>query len=183
MSDKPVRFWSWYFRGTKHSRSGFADTFLTIATSICLILSIVLTCFANVTETHDLAKTMVRSMIGIFIGVSFTGAAFALSLISSEEIQEIISKSKKTKEDYIFGIQSASLLLLLSIVILTIIAAKIYPEPFMYSEIFYRFLVFFVFFRGLWECWIVINLSIGLMHLKIIFTNNKKQTESNKQEP
>ena len=175
MSNKKVGFWSWYFCGNDVSRSGLAEDFLSVSTLICFILAIVLACFASTTNTSELAKIMVQSMIGIFIGVSFTGSAFALTLISSDEIQELIDNSEENNiEKYIFGIQSASLLLLLSIFILTVIAADFFPNSFQYATIFYLFLIFFVFFRGLLECWELINFSIELIYLKIMYKNIKK---------
>lgn len=158
------RFWTWFFRGSEKSKPGLIDLFWSISTMFCVLAAATLSYFAQRMEFYELARYAIFPLTGVFIGVSFAGASFAFSKLQSDSVRELISRDKKGIEYYVFGYQSAVLLLLISVVYCALGAMEIFS-----------FVLFFLLGMSIVQCWRVINLCASLAHLQFLVWQQKRK--------
>lgn len=162
------RFWGWFFRGSEKSKSGLIDLLWSISTMFCVLTAAMLSYVARHMEFYELARAAIFPLTGIFIGVSFTGASFALSKLQSDSIRELISRDKGEIEYFVFGFQSAVLLLLISVVYCALGVMGIFssaPCAWQYSL---TFALFFLLGMSVVQCWKVVNFCVSLAHLQFL---------------
>lgn len=168
-------FWGWFFRRSETSRSGLIDLFCGFSTLFCVLVAVLLSYFARCMEFYELARYAIFPLTGVFIGVSFSGASFALSELQSDNIRKLIFRERKGIEYYVFGYQSAALLLLISVGYCALGAMKIFSfVPFNWQHLL-TFVLFFLLGMSVVQCWKVINFCVSLAHLQFLVWKRGKE--------
>lgn len=169
------KFWNWFFRRSEASRSGLIDLFWSPSTLFCVLVAALLSYFAQYMEFYELARYSVFPLTGVFIGVSFTGASFALSKLQSDNIRKLIFREKKGIEYYVFGYQSAVLLLLISVVYCALGAMKIFSFVPCDWQHLLTFALFLLLGMSVVQCWKVVNFCVSLAHLQFLVGKREKE--------
>ena len=116
MSEKLLTFWMWFLRGSG-SKPGYRrviNSWLIFHFIIGLIVN-----FVILLNVSDVAKSALLPMLAVFIGLTFSWAGNAHSLLQSSEIIEKANENPGGIYEYVYTFQLCILIMLITIALWT----------------------------------------------------------------
>ena len=173
---KPTTFWIWFFRGATASRSGLFDIVVSWANLWCALAAACLAYFTRDSDPRELAEIVMIPLVASIIGVAFSGSVSCLSIIQTRKsIRWLILHSGKRIEYYVFGFQSAMLILLGVIVYCVLVRMGIFASAWHCADDFVRFFLFFFLGVAIVQLWRIVNFSAALTHWEFLLWLNKNE--------
>ena len=173
---KHLRFWRWFFRGANDSRSGLFDIVVGWANLWCALAAACLAYFMRDSDPRELAEIVMIPLVASIIGVAFSGSVSCLSIIqTSKSIRGLILRSEKGIEYYVFGFQSAMLILLSVIVYCVLVQMGVFASAWHYADDFVRFFLFLFLGVAIVQFWRIVNFSAVLTHVQFLLWMHKNE--------
>ncbi len=154
-NNKLFTFWHWFFYGTGGSPgwTRLLNSYLIVH----LIFGVALTYLIEL-PVSDVAENALLPMLAVFIGLTFSWAGNAHSLMQTPEVQEIASNKPGGIYEYVYTFQLSILIMLVTIGLWTL--AMLEPRAFIQDEkvimLFNLFATIFLYASGsltLRTCW------------------------------
>lgn len=165
MNDSEISYWKWLFFGINGKKSGI-KSYCNLWIFLHLFISTILT--INITIKQSDAISIAIPFIGILIALTVSWCGNVTSLLNTKEITLLSTRYTGGIEGYAYFIQSAILVLFITVLLWTIYGLNILS-----CKIF-LFIIIFMSSIAIRDCWNVILLGQMLTIARARIIINKK---------
>lgn len=189
-----MNFWKWFFQGNTAPNSKYFEQSTTKRPGILaywdwwLVFHVIVGIFLMLVvpiKISEAAKSILLPLAGIFIGLTFAWGGNAVSLMQSEEIDELANYRPGGLKQYVFKFQAAILFLLVTIIAWGLAGLNVF-EP-LYSKfqlnIAYNTIeasLYFLISLALRDCWHVVMGAQSMILLRSAMKKALKKQRTEK---
>mgnify|MGYP000980531543 CR=1 FL=1 len=153
-------FWRWAFKSHAGRKTGFS-----LIISRWLVLDILISIFLTLYLNEDgfiFASKSLYPAASILVGMSIAWTSRASIILNDVEFRKSVMELNNPIEDYVYGYQISILIIIITVVYISIMAAggiNIGVFGFIIDEKISTFFLFMLLSLSIRECWGVINFS------------------------
>lgn len=166
-------YWEWLFKGIDGRRPGIAAYF-NAWLILHIVVSLILTNTVSITDNTALALSI--PFFGVLIAIAVAWCGNSVSLLCTEEVLQLVSRSVDGVESYAFIVQNVVLILFVALILWLLKGFNFL------GGCFFDFLVFLFSCLAVRDSWNVILFTqlLTIARMKIILKNMNKENNEDK---